>query len=386
MKSLISLFPPLLIAGIVLQGCTEDPTVVGNRLVDSLQIPHMRFDTLVATSHTTKFVEMNTSATDRVLLGKYSSYDALALITFNGLSTSVLDSITITSATLQLHAVYHFGDSLAPLAFSVYKAIVNTDTTSYDSLTLQPANYYVTNPIGAFPPTVVDDTSIIQCQLDTAVVNGWFTPTGSLLNYGVILKASNVSMVKGFGSFYHATVYDRPTLVINYVRGTTPGTFFINTGTSRYVASIPKSSLTINPDLMYVQAGIAYRGELFFNLQNLPKAAQILRADLELTVDGADSKFNYYTADSLLSFYVNPDSTLSLVNYGQSLTDNMGRKFYRFPIRTYVRTWAATKVAQSVEISALGEMNSLDLFTLYGTLSAADVRPRLIITSTYILQ
>jgi hypothetical protein len=375
------------VAGLFLQGCTEDPTAVGNGFIQSQDIPHIRIDTLPATSHGTKYTTINTAATDRLLLGKFSSYEAITLLRYTGLPTTILDTVTITSAILQLHAVYHFGDSLAPIAFSVYKAIGAWDTTSYDSLTLQQGNYYSTTPFSALAPTIVDDTSIVQCTLDTAVVNSWFTPAGSLLNYGVVLKASNSPMVKGFGSFNHATAYDRPALIIHYVNGGTPGTFTVNTGSSRFVANIPQANLILNPDLMYVQAGVAFRGKLYFNLKGLlPKAAQILRADLELTLDRNDSRLNFYTGDSLVSFYVNPDSTLALPNYSQSLIDNNGRKVYRFPVREYVRAWASSSVAQSMEFGAMGEQNSLDLFTVYGALSAPDVRPRLIITSTYIIQ
>jgi hypothetical protein len=386
LKPVVSAALLFFVIGLFLQGCTEDPTVVGSHLIDSLQVPHMRIDTLYAASHGTKYAEINTSGTDRVLLGRYSSYDAIALLRFTGLSTSVLDTVMITSALLQLHAVYHFGDSVAPMAFSVYRAIAAWDTTSYDSLTSRPETYYSTTPFSVLPPTILDDTSVVQCTLDTAVVNSWFTPTGSLANYGVVLRASNISMIKGFGSFDHPTEYDRPVLIINYTKGDTNGSFVVNTGSSRFVANIPRANLVLNPDLVYVQAGVAFRGILNFNLQRLPKAAQILRADLELTVDKNDSKLNSYTADSLLSYYVKADSTLALSVYGQSLTDNNGRRFYRFPIREYVGTWSSSLVAQSVEFGALGELNSLDCFALYGTLSAADVRPRLIITSTYLLQ
>ncbi|HTP13800.1 MAG TPA: DNRLRE domain-containing protein, partial [Bacteroidota bacterium] len=300
------------VSALFLQACTENPTAVGNQYVDSLQVPRIRIDTLYAASHGTNFTSINTEGTDRVLLGKYPSYDAITLLRFSGLSTSVTDTATITSATLQLHAVYHFGDSLAPIAFSVYRALAPWDTTTYDSLTLLPASYYSTNPISVVPPTILDDTSIVSVPLDTAVVNSWFTPSGSLVNYGIVLVASNVSTIKGFGSFANEVLYDRPTLIVNYVSGGNPGTFVVMEGTARFVANIDKSNLILNPDLMYVQAGVSYRGQLSFNLQGLlPKPAQILRADLELTLDQNNSKPKFFSIDSLFSFYVGADSSLS---------------------------------------------------------------------------
>ncbi len=371
---------------IVLQGCTENPTAVGNQYVDTLQVPHIRIDTLYATSHGTSRATINTEGTDRILLGRYPSYDAIAMLRFTGISTAISDTATITSASLQLHAVYHFGDSLAPIAFSAYRAIALWDTTSYDSLTIQPGSYYSTTPVSVVPPTIVDDTSVVSVPLDTAVVNSWFTPAGSLVNYGIVLKATNVSTVKGFGSFNHAVPYNRPALVINYVSGGNPGTFVVTAGISRFVANIGNADLILNPNLMYVQAGVSYRGQLYFNLQSLPKAAQILRADLELMLDRNDSRLNFYTSDSLYSDYVRADSALVSPRLSQSLSDNLGRKFYRFSIPDYVRLWASSTNAQHITFSAFGEINSLDLFTFYGTLSAPDLRPRLIITSTYLNQ
>ncbi len=347
----------------------------------------MKIDTFYAASHATHFAKVYTSSDDRVLLGRNQSYDALTLLKFSGLLASTLDTITVTSVSLQLHAVYHFGDSLGALAFSVYRAITAWDTVSYDSLSLQPNAYYDPTVVAGFSPAAVDDTSSIQCQIDTAVAKNWFTPLGSLSNYGIVLKASNISAVKGFASFNHSITAYRPALIFTYLKNGVSGTFTVNTGSSRYVANIPQPSLVTNPDLMYVQAGVAYRGQLYFNLQSLPKAALILRADLELTMNGSGSRVNSFTADSVDCFYINPDSTATTFGFSsQKFADNAGNAIYRIPVRDYVRIWAASSTLQSLQFGAKNETNSLDLFAFYGTLSAANVRPRLIITSTYVIQ
>ncbi len=374
---------------LALQGCTENPTGVGRGLLLSKDSVKIKIDTLYATSHASQSTKIYTSGSDQLLLGKYSSYDAITMLKFKEFQAATLDTVTVTSATLQLHSTYHFGDSLAPIAFSVYQAVAAWDTASYDSLTLQPGNYYSPIPISALSPRTIDDTSTVQCSIDTGIVNSWFRPVGSLSNYGLVLKASNVSTVKGFGSFNNAASYNKPTLIINYVRNGdgVPGTFALNTGDSRFVASIPQSNLVINPDLMYVQAGVAYRGQLYFNLSSLPKAALILKADLELTLDATDSRLNNYAADSVYCYYVLTDSSTGLIPISsQSSTDSKGRKLYRFAVRDDVRAWAISSIFQSLQFGAKGELRSLDLFTLYGTVSAADVRPRLIITSSYTIQ
>lgn len=346
-------------------------------------MPQIKIDTLYASSHSTVTTRVYTSSADRILLGKYPGYDAMAIVKFTGLPVTALDTVTITDARVELRAVYHFGDSLAPLAFTAYQAIAALDTVSYDSLTTQPGSYYSLTSYSVVPPTIVDDTSTIRCPLDTALVHSWFTATGSLSNFGVVLKATNVSTVKGFGSFNNATTQYRPALVVNFLKNGVPGTLTENTGESQFVANISQANLVLDPQLIYVQNGVAYRGQLDFNLTSLPKAAQILKADLELTANPFALKQNSYTADTLDSYYVRPDSTIATNVFESATLSTYNQKIYRFAIRDYVISWASGATRQTLRFGGKGEINSLDEFALYGTQSTSDVKPRLIITYTF---
>jgi hypothetical protein len=139
---------------------------------------------------------------------------------------------------------------------------------------------------------------------------------------------------------------------------------------------------------MYIQSGVAYRGVLNFNLTSLPKEASILRADLELTLKSASSIQNSYLADSLYSYYVFSDGTVTS-NYveGTTVIGN-GSRIYRLAIRPFVRQWIVTGAAQSVQLSGKRETSSFDHFAIFGTGSStpANVRPRLILTYTALTQ
>ena len=192
-----TLFLIVVLLGVYVQGCTEDPTSVGLSLLRPQDFPAIAVKTFPASSFSTIRSSVQTSGSDRMLLGRASAYDAILMLRFTGLTTGLLDTVTITGSRIELRAVYHFADSLAPLAFSVYPAVAPWDTVSYDSLAQNPGNYYSPNPYSVFAPSVVGDTSSVQFAVDTAAVRTWFAAT---TNNGVILKASNITTIKGFGS------------------------------------------------------------------------------------------------------------------------------------------------------------------------------------------
>lgn len=369
----------LLVVG---QGCKEDPSSVGLGLLNSGDFPRIRVDTLHASSFSTVSTPLVTYGSDRLLVGKYPSYTAMSILQFISLPIGAMDSVTITSAYLQLRSVYHFGDADAPIAFLGYRMIAISDSATFDSLTTFASNYYSPNPVLTYSPTVVDDTTTIQCPIDTGVVHSWFTTDSASYNYGIILIPTNVSTIKGFGSFLSATSEYYPTLVINYV-GTdgTAGSVNFNTGSARFLADIDLTTLeAADPQSMFAQCGVAYRAQLKFHLPSLPKAGLILKATLELTLNPVASNLNSFAADTLIAY---PDSTVSAFPVQSvTLTADSGRKVYQFPIVGFVRSWASTETLQQIQFGGLREGSSLDLFALYGTLAPyAGDRPRLIVTS-----
>lgn len=369
---------------VLAQGCKDDPTSVGLGLLRSGDFPRIQVDTLSASSYSTVSTQINTFGSDRLLVGKYPGYTAITILRFTSLPAGALDTVTITDARLELHSVYRFGDAAAPLAFLGYKLTANSDSATYDSLTTMAANYYSPSPILAYSPTVVDDTSTVQCSIDTAVVHSWFTTDSSASNNGIILIPSNVGTIKGFASFVNSTTSSWPTLVVDYTKDGISGTLSYNSGVSRFIANIDQSALvSLDPQSMFTQSGVAYRGQLEFNLHSLPKPALILKADLELTANPAPapSNLNPYLADTLYAYFVNPDSSIaSLPVQGQTLTQGTN-KVYRFAIANYIRTWANGDTVQKLQFGGLRESSSLDLFPLFGTLSPVGVKPRLVLTT-----
>jgi hypothetical protein len=301
---------------------------------------------------------------------------------FTGIPAGLLDTVAITDAHIELHAIYHFGDALGAIAFQGFALTASSDSANYDSLTTLSGNYYsLNNPILVYPPSVLDDTSSIQCAIDTAIVRGWFSASTSTANYGVIIIATNVTTIKGFASFANTTSSYVPRLVVNYTNGGNTGSVTDSTGESRFLANIPQTTLELSdPQSMFVQCGVAYRAQLKFGQFSLPKAGLILKAELELTYNSAASNLNSYAADTLFSYFVYKDSTIALQPVpGQTVTEG-GNKIYRFAVVDYVRTWANGDTLRRLQFGGLRETSSLDLFAMFGTLSPVAVRPRLIVT------
>jgi len=348
----------------------------------SKDYPGLQVDTLYASSNSTVPTQISTSGSDRILLGKYPGYSAMSIVRFSDLLIGALDTVTILDAHLELKSVYHFGDASAPLAFLGYQITASTDSASYDSLITRPGDYYAPSPILAFPPTTVDDTSTIYCPLDTSVVYSWFTIDGTSSNYGVILIPTNISTIKGFATFAVDSVENYPTLVIDYVKNGVIDSVRYASGYSNFLANADETTIqSSDPLSMFAQCGVAYRAQLNFSVRDsLPKAGLILKAILELTLNSAKSNLNSFAADTLYSYYVYDDSaTAPLPILSQSVTSG-NDEVYQFALGDYVRTWAKGDSLERLQFAGFRETSSLDLFALYGALSPANVRPRLIIT------
>jgi len=366
------------------QSCEENPTAVGVSLLRQGDFSKLRIDTLSAAISSTIATPINTDGSDQLLVGKYPGYNAISVVTFTGLPAGKLDTVSIIDAKIVLRAVYHFGDDPAPLAFQGYQAAALTDSATYDSLIMRPSDYYFANPILTFPPTIVNDTTTIECLIDTGIVHNWFTIPGTLTNYGVVLIATNVNTIKGFASFANDSTSYAPALVVDCIANGTQDTITYITGESHFFANIALSDLVSpDPQSMYVQSGVAYRAQLDFNLDTLPKAALIVKAQLELTPNVTHPITSSNLTDTLYSYFVNPDSTI-VAQPVESQTVTVGSStVYWFAVADYVRSWAKGDTLQRLQFAGLRETNSLDRYALYGTRSPADVRPRLIVT--YIL-
>ncbi len=381
LKFFNSLLVIVIFCTLAVTGCKDTPTSVGYGLLGPGNIPNLAIDTALASSYATIPQTTSTFSSDKILVGKYPGYTSFALLRFTELPVGLFDTVNVTDVQLQLSTVYNFGNSSAPLAFLGYQLIAHADSATYDSLTTGAAMYYGSNPMLSFAPTTLSDTAIVQCALDTSVVRSWFTTAGSANNFGIILVPTNVNTVKGFGSFLNSASSNRPQLIIHYTSQGNSDTVVYNSGVARFLANVDKTWLTsLDPQCMFVQSGVAYRGQLYFNLRTLPKAGLILKAELEVTYDPlVQPTLNTFAEDSLFAFYVANDSAVVDLTLGSTITSGSA-KIYRFDVANFMRAWANGDTLQRIQLAGTRENSSLDLFPLYGTFSSSGLRPRLIYT------
>jgi len=366
-----------------MSGCNDTPNSIGNgSLNKKVDYGNVVIDTFYATDHSSLPNLIYTSSTDRFMLGKVKTYQAWTCLKFYSWPDSLIGA-RITSATIQLKGLYHFGDSTASLSFDALRAIASlaNDSLTYDSLTLNSSYYYKSNPISILPFIPIGDTeSITITILDTTMLREWFsTNTDTMhLNDGLIFRPTNSNIIKGFYSFNNSDTSLVPTLFVNYID--TNGnslTYTHKTGYSKYISTVNQASLLTDNNLIYIQNGISYRGLVSFDSiakisTNWP--VSIFRAVLQVTSSGSFS----VSHDSLYLLSVGSTGVSDGVSYALSQRDTSGgHTMYSFDARQIALRWLSNASIRKAALSGYAENASFDLFKLYGT---GVNRPRIIIT------
>ena len=389
-------------------GCNEDPSIVGVGVLPKTDYSAPLTDTIYATSHATEQNVLFTGYVDRVMLGNAADCEAWMLLKFNTWPDSMI-GVYVTSATISMKTMYHFGDSTGMLSFDLYN--VKSDWTgdslaNKDSLFNYSSNYFDNSTfIGSLMLASLDDSSRVSFdipQSDTAKLTQWFTigsdTNGS--NYGLLLKPTNNAMIKGFYSFYGTSADSEvvyPELIVHYknFNGDT-GTYVHAIGVAKYLAhadaALQYKFSNPSDSLSYVQNGISYRSSFHFDTLKtlrhglLPSTVLVNRAVIEVTLNSSSSLFNLnrtYLADSLYAYVALTDSTLnsSIVTLSQTYTNAQNQHVYQVKVNSFVQAWLKNPaMIKKISVAGVNESLSFDRFALYGNNAAlVSERPRLII-------
>jgi hypothetical protein len=392
----------LFCAGAILclsSGCNDAPDSVGGPTQPAGYLGTIKVDTFYATGHSSLPNRLFTSTIDRFMLGKYQAYQAWACLIFDSWPDSMI-GVTITSGTIRLKSVYHFGASMSVLPFNAYRARASWagDSLTYDSLNLNtvgqpPYNYYYDISKKYSSTIQAGDTDWVTINIpDTTMLREWFsTNTDTMqLNDGIILSPdpSSSNVIRGFYSYYASDTSYQPTLYVNYIGAYGPNTYVHKVSSSKYVSHIDRASLITDNTIIYVQSGISYRGLISFD-SIFTTPVSIHRAVLQLTLNAGKSspQFNYFPTpflnDSLYALSVATDSISdgAFNSLSQRSTDGLGHIIYSFESAGLAGRWLNNSSARKVMLSGYFESGSFDLFTLFSE-AASDVKlkPRIIIT------
>jgi hypothetical protein len=367
-----------------LSGCAEDPNPVGSRLLPSSDFLALdTTSTLAIASWSAKAIPSH-SFTGRLLVGAHNAMEAWSVLRFADLPDS-LKGIRYLSAHLFLRSNYHFGDSLGAFSLAAHQVLRlwGQDSLTIDSV--RSAGFHHTTPMSITSFGSVHDTATIRVPLDTSVVKRWIeTVTDTVTtNFGILLRPTNTSVIKGFASFGAASLEHRPALQIIYRReGTTRvDTARLNSGIFRSVATMPSRGWENDSTSVYVQNGISYRGFLQFDItKSLPARAAIHQATLEVYRNATASRRNSYTRDSLYAYYLDKDGKIIGSLYTQSVVRQKdGMHIYTFQLAPFVQLWARDFRPSSIALIGEEESNAFDLFVLHGATAPAGFKPKLTI-------
>jgi hypothetical protein len=375
----------LTLAVLALGGCADEPTGVGAGILPPGDRPVLRQDTLYAVAHTTSRAIVSTRAGRYVMIGDTANYQAWSFLQFASLPDSLYFA-TITEAHVVLTGRYRFGSPSAPLSFDVYRAVQGWqgDSLTVDSLVQYPSTYYDPSPLASVNPGALADTDKIQIPLaDTALVRSWFNAFPDSLNrtYGIILRPTNASVIRGFYSFAELDIALRPALVVQYTLPTSSGTYTAQYGLSRFLATVPTADvLKDTASYVYVQNSIVFRGQLTFDISRLPRSTIVNRAYLEVSLAPSQSLRTGLAPDSLFAVYLNASGSFvpSLIQGSLAYSDSLHRQFYQFQVRDFLQNWLASpSTPRRVALTGYTEDAALDLLVLNGSAAPLGLRPRM---------
>lgn len=379
LRECLQLYFFFMIASIALfSGCSDDASTVGSALfpnnvhVDSLFLyadSSATYRTAIAGNSENLVVGLYQNT-----VGLYQDTTEARLLLQFSIPFGIADT-NILSAEVKLIRRYWFKDPSGILAFNIHKI---KRAWSEFAVTFDSTNnaFYEPEMYGTFSQSVSPDDTLIVAQLNTALVRNWVRTRES--NNGIILVPTEAStVIYGFTS--------SPFLPELFLRHVVPDstrridTTIVPILQDAFVAYAPPHDSS--PQLIYVQAGVADRGILHFDVRAIPDAASIVSAKLTFVRNSALSVQNEL---SIHSIDVHPitDTTQGSLRLGVSdiakpVAGGTSSEFTA-NINTIVQQWVIGRPNYGVALRAFGEFSTLDRFVFYGaTADSLNHRPQL---------
>ena len=361
----------------LLVGCSEEPNSVGRNVLppqDELTIDSLATTATSASSYRYAIPGLS----NRLLLGRTADLEARTLLQFTGI-LSGLSGITIDSASLKLNINYRFKSLDGTLSFTVQQFLRpwNEGTFTWDSLTSGTVNDTIDT---TFVKAITSEDSILVVRLDN-LVGKWYR-NGLTSPDGIILKpAISANTIIGFASYSDGSTSLDPELFISYHDSVKRDSLRLRPIQRSFVAN---TALPTTSPYSFVQAGVAYRGRLMFDVSALPRSASITQASMEIVVDTSMSFFGSSLHDSLGLHLIldgsTPPKLSGTLTFGRS--KDTSKTIYRFDMRNVVQQWVTGRTNYGIVLRSSDETASLDRFAVYGNSAAADLRPKLKIIYT----
>ena len=364
-----------LISFLILSSCQDDPTSLGKDLLGTeldILVLDSQKDSL--TQHTGSFVadSLAFGSSIRLILGSVEDLKSTMLMRFglilpDSVRTSLINqSLTILSAETELRPIYRIGEETEQFDFSVHKIISDWGTRGFNKDSLAALTYEQTELTESKQITDSLITFNINANVALEWLEGLISDTLGTNNGMIFLPNEAAKRAFGFRAHPFTTNDDSP--IIRYIIQDEEQK--IDTLISRVIFDVHVVEGTTQPapaQRFQMTAGIGERGKLFFDLSDLPRNANINRAELSLTVDTLASLLGNSAVDSLRvrlfsdssNYKINSDQRLQRIIY-DGVT-------FKGDISRLVQTILLGSDNQGFRLVLGNESESLNRYVLYGS-------------------
>lgn len=375
-----------LFAVFLLSSCQDDPTSLGRDLIGSeIEIQVLDSQSASLKQHSDSYLSdsLTFGASERIILGSVEDRKSTMLMRFgvilpDSLRTSLDEgNLSILSAKTILKPIYRIGDENQLIDFTVHKITSGWGSNNFNSDSLAFLNY---DPAELTDSKEITD-SLIEFEVHEEIADEWLRAlTGDSLasNYGMIfIPNTGVNKAYGFRGFPIVSTDDAPRLRFIVENENSK----IDTLIARVlfdVHVVEGMTEPVSDDKFQMTAGIGQRGKLFFDLKEVPRNANINRAELTLTVDSASSLIGRADTDSLrvrlfsdsTNNSINTDYTLRRITYDGSI--------FKGDISSLVQAIMLGADNQGFSLTLGNEGESLDRYVVYGsTYQDQALRPKI---------
>ncbi len=377
----------VLLSVLLISSCSDAPTPIGANLLGNDYISSKTInsvDNSISQTSTYFHQVLSLGASSMLLLGSVNNVEASTLIKFgitldDSISSDINNnSINVTSAIIQLHRTYAFGDTLSAFDFSVHK--VNSEWSSNFTEDSLSGLQYDAEDLAT--QKEITDT-LTNVTISKELILEWLQSTADTSlpsqNGIYLIPAQGLNHIIGYQALtsdyvdYPAisVVIEKPGVYIDTL------TFYDNFDVSIVNGNLPSLSTGNIP----IRSGYVIFSRLFFNMPDLPKDAIINNAELTLNIDTLETVVgtNYFnTIDAYFLFdSTNTDSLsssyISLARDGSQFTGS---------ITSFVRQWVRG-INNGIILTTGNPLNGVELFAIKGSNSAnLNDRPLLKITYT----
>jgi hypothetical protein len=375
MKTLSLVIVGIALLALVSLDCSDDPSSVGLGVLPPQDSLHIISIEPAATSDTT-FLSRVVGGSSTLLVGKFQTLEARALLSFSGLN-SIPDSATLDSARLTVRVNYRFKDSAGTVGFAVHRFLRTLDSKfTWD--TADAPGAYSDTISGTFLSNITPQDSVLSLRIDTTLIRQWIHATS-----GTVILIPGGNMVVGLSSSNTGAGDFRPLLTVAYhVGGGTP-----DSGSFRAspTISVANGDVAPQPGTMILQSATARRGVLRFDSLTVPPRVSITQAILEVAADTVSSLMNSFSDDNILVYLLRknvlPFDSLALGTKCAAAYNGF-QKVYRADIKSIVQQWLIREPNYGLLVRTSGELSTLDRIALYSSSAPDSLRPKLKITYT----